>query len=198
MVAEIGVPGGNYLDHCLVQLHLFEFLHLLFPYWHLLIFGQVSLGVFREVIATHELAGADWTLVLLLPSMRASVSGELIGASKPSLTVFPVAQVRFFTRVGPHMGFEMGTLIVGLTAPRVLACEWFWPVFFFHLLVQRPYLVGLCQDRYHRHQILLDKLGDDCLVGLGEYNYLSWWEVTFAQYAAPIATAVHGPDKGSE
>lgn len=67
--------GSIRLCHSL--LHFLQFLHLLLPDWHFLV-CHVSLGMLGEVIATHEFARADWTLVFLFPSVRAFVSSQFI------------------------------------------------------------------------------------------------------------------------
>ena len=93
----------------------------------------------------------------------------------------------------------MRTLVVSLSTPRMLTYEWFRPVLFLCLLLQRSHLVSLLrQDRHYGHQIILYELGDDGLVGLGKNHHLTRRELIVAQYAASIATNVHGSDKGGE
>ena len=123
--------GSHCSCHCLLLLllHLLQFLNLLLPDWHFLI-CHVSLGVLGEVVAAHELARADWTLVLLFPSVRAFVSSQFIRASKPPPAVLPSTHIRLLSGVSPHVGFQMGALVIGLPAARVITHEWFWSVLF--------------------------------------------------------------------
>lgn len=93
----------------------------------------------------------------------------------------------------------MGALVICLPTAKMVTYKWFWPIFFLQLLLLLSHLIAslLCQDWYHRNQIILDELGDDCLIGLGKYHHLPWWKVTVTQDAASIAT-VHGTHEGSE
>ena len=58
--------------------------------------AHVTPGVFCEVVWTHELPVAKWTLELAFAGMTAFVPGEFIGPGECSLTTFPWTFERFF------------------------------------------------------------------------------------------------------
>jgi len=53
--------------------------------------------VFREVVATDKLSTADATRVAFLSSVTATVTRQLVGASKSLLTVRPRTRERLLT-----------------------------------------------------------------------------------------------------
>ena len=145
-------------------LQLLQLFHLLFPDGHFLV-RHVSLCVLGEVVTSHELAGTDGTLVLLLSRMSPFVASKLIRAGEPSLTILPVAHIRLLPCVSPHMSLEVRALVVGFATTRVLAYKWLWSVLLFSGC--QPGVFCLSQDGHHWHQLILDELGDDGLVCLG-------------------------------
>lgn len=53
--------------------------------------------VFGEVVAAHESALAHRTHKLLLPGVRPTVPGELVGAGEPLIAAVPAAAERLLT-----------------------------------------------------------------------------------------------------
>ena len=98
------MPAACVSGVCLLHLHEFQFLDLLFPDWNFPVI-HVSLGMFGEVIAPHKLPRTYWTLILPLSCVGASMASKFIRTGKLSVTVFPFAQVWFFSRMSPDMGF---------------------------------------------------------------------------------------------
>ena len=135
-------------------LQLFQLLHLLFPDRHFLV-GQMSLGVFRQVIAPDELLGTHRTLVLFLARVRTSVASKFVRTCKRPSAVCPVAQVRFLARVRSHVGLEVRALVVHLAAAQVPAHEGFGSVLLLSL-ARESTGVGLSQHWDDGYEVLLN------------------------------------------
>ena len=74
----------------------------------------MSLGVFGEMVAAHELVIAEWANVLLLSCVRPSVSCKFVRPCKSPIAIVPGTDVRFFPRVRSHVCLQMRVLKIHL------------------------------------------------------------------------------------
>jgi len=77
--------------------------------------------VLVKVVAPHEALPADIAPELLLPSVRAMVTLQLIRTCEPLPTVGPVALEGAFPRVPAEMSPQVRRLAIDLPAARVVA-----------------------------------------------------------------------------
>jgi hypothetical protein len=67
----------------------------------------VAAGVLGQVVAAHEAAVAHGAGELLLPGVSAFVTGELVRACKPLVTLFPEADEGFLTCMCSEVRFKV-------------------------------------------------------------------------------------------
>ncbi len=115
---------------------------------------HVSLHVQGEVIGSGKGSLAHSALKGTVSSVLTSVSGQLVGPSKPPATAFEITNVRLFTSVCPEVSFEVTGLSVCLITSLVGAVVYdllpFGPCPLLPQLSGLGHCRGLCRSRQRR------------------------------------------------
>ena len=75
----------------------------------------MALVVLGEVIRAEETTATDLALKAFLSSMSSAVAGELVGAGKAAVAVFPGAGERLLAGVSAFVGLQVGRLVIRLS-----------------------------------------------------------------------------------
>ena len=141
------------------------------------------------MIATHELPPTERATILLFPSMRSFVACKFVRAGKLSITVLPITNIRFFSRVCSDVSFQMRTFVVhfGTSLERAdmrFRSVFLWSFMYFSTLYCSR-LARRGENRDYRHRVRLNQSGDHVLVGLSQNDNLArreglsvygdWW-----------------------
>ena len=129
------------------------------------------------MITTHELPPTERAAIFLFSSMRSFVACKFVWAGKLSITVLPITNVRFFSRVCSNVSFQMRTFVVhfgtSLERADMRFRSFFLGSFMYFSTLHCTRLARRGENRDYRHRARLDQSGNHVLVGLSQDDNLA-------------------------